>query len=146
MIHVIVAIDGAPCHLDIAEFEDLLLDAREDETSLFVTIGRDRMFFEIFIAGPLGGSLDYTDAQRADNIATQFAGHLVGPKDNMKLMRHCAMAAPCDDIQHELFWPSNHLPTFMVDSAPRLEPFAAVLAVYAAAAAVHWALFVITIL
>ena len=46
---VIVAVDGVACHLDIAEFEDLLLDALDDETSVFVTIGRDKMFFEIFL-------------------------------------------------------------------------------------------------
>ena len=57
---VIVAIDGVACHLDIAEFEDVLLDARDDETSVFVTIARDQMFFEIFMTGPLGVSLDYT--------------------------------------------------------------------------------------
>ena len=45
---VIVAIDGTACNSDIAEFEDLLLDARDDETPVFVTIGRDQMFFEIF--------------------------------------------------------------------------------------------------
>jgi len=77
---VIVAIDGAGCHLDIAEFEDVLLDARDDETSVFVTIGRDQMFFEIFMTGPLGISLDYTDAQRAADIAARFANHSVGPK------------------------------------------------------------------
>ena len=42
---VIVAVDGVPCHLDIVEFEDLLFDAFDDETSVFVTIGRDKMFF-----------------------------------------------------------------------------------------------------
>ena len=46
---VIVAVDGTVCNLDIAEFEDLLLDARDDETPLFVTIARDQMFFEIFV-------------------------------------------------------------------------------------------------
>ena len=66
---VIVAIDGAACNLDIAEFEDLLLDARDDETPVFVTIGRDQMFFEIFMSGPLGGSLDYIDAQHAADSA-----------------------------------------------------------------------------
>ena len=30
---VIVAIDGAACHLDITELEDLLVDARDDETA-----------------------------------------------------------------------------------------------------------------
>ena len=47
---VIVAIDGVACHIDITEFEDLLLDARDDETSVLVTIGRDQIFFEIFMA------------------------------------------------------------------------------------------------
>ena len=46
---VIAAVDGVPCNLDIAEFEDLLLDARDDEKELFVTISRDRIFFEIFL-------------------------------------------------------------------------------------------------
>ena len=48
---VIVAVDGTVCSLDIAEFEDLLLDARDDETPLFVTIARDQVFFEIFMFG-----------------------------------------------------------------------------------------------
>ena len=78
---VIVAVDGVACHLDIAEFEDLLLDARDDETSVFVTIGREKMFFEIFLTGPLGLTLDYTDAQRAADIAERFANHSVGSKE-----------------------------------------------------------------
>ena len=78
---VIVAVDGLACHLDITEFENLLLDALDDESSVFVTIGRDEMFFEIFLTGPLGLSLDYTDAQRAVTIAEQFANHSVGPKE-----------------------------------------------------------------
>ena len=86
---VIVAIDGVDCHLDIAEFEDLLLDARDDETSLFVTVGRDGMFFEIFMTGPLGISLDYTNAQRAADIAARFTNHSGWAKSNIKLMRHC---------------------------------------------------------
>lgn len=144
---VIVAIDGAPCHLDIAEFEDLLLDAREDETSLFVTIGRDRMFFEIFIAGPLGGSLDYTDAQRADNIATQFAGHLVGPVEQYETYE-----ALRDVHRHVTIYSTSYsglatiCPPLWLIQHRALEPLAAVLAVYAAAAAVHWALLAITVL
>ena len=78
---VIVAVDGVACHLDIAEFEDLLLDALDDETSVFVTIGRDKMFFEIFLTGPLGLTMDYTDAQRAADIAERFVNHSVGPKE-----------------------------------------------------------------
>ena len=72
---VIVAVDGTVCNIDIAEFEDLLLDARDDETPLFVTIARDQMFFEIFMSGPLGGDLDYTDAQGAADIAARFSNH-----------------------------------------------------------------------
>ena len=50
---VIAAIDGVPCHLDIIEFENMLLDARDDAKALFVTIARDQMFFEIFMDSPL---------------------------------------------------------------------------------------------
>ena len=56
----IKVVDGTVCNIDIAEF-DLLLDARDDETPLFVTIARDQMFFEIFMSVTLGGDLDYTD-------------------------------------------------------------------------------------
>ena len=143
---VIVAIDGAACHLDITELEDLLLDARDDENSVFVTIGRDKMFFEIFITGPLGVSLDYTDAQRAADIAARFVNHSVGPKEEYQtyealrdLRRHVTiystqysgLAAICPPL-----WLIQHR---------ALEPLAAVLAAYAAAAAVHWALFIVTV-
>ena len=87
---VIVAIDGTACNVDIAEFEDLLLDARDDEIPVFVTISRDQMFFEIFLSGPLDVSLDYTDAQHAADIAARFANHSVGQKNNIKLMRRYA--------------------------------------------------------
>ena len=40
---VIVAVDGMVSCRDIAEFENLLLDARDDETALFVTVARDQM-------------------------------------------------------------------------------------------------------
>ena len=78
---VITAIDGVPCHLDIIEFENMLLDARDDETALFVTIARDQMFFEIFIDGPLGVTFEYTVADRAADISKRFADYSVGPKE-----------------------------------------------------------------
>ena len=77
---VIVAVDGIVSCRDIAEFEELLLDARDDETALFVTVARDHMFFEIFMTGPLGMSLEYTDATRAADIEARFERHSVGPK------------------------------------------------------------------
>ena len=69
---VIMAIDGAPCHLDIAEFESFLFDAHDDETPVFVTVSREQMFFEIFLTEPLGASLDYTDAKLAADIAVEM--------------------------------------------------------------------------
>jgi hypothetical protein len=143
---VIVAIDGAACHLDIAEFEDLLLDARDDEISLFVTIGRDQMFFEIFIAGPLGISLDYTDAQRAADIASRFASHSVGPKEQYQTYE-----ALRDVRRHVTIYSTAYsglatiCPPLWLIQHRALEPLAAVIAAYAAAAAVHWGLFVITV-
>ena len=142
---VIVAIDGAACHLDTAEFENLLLDVRDDETSLFVTIGRDQMFFEIFIEGPLGVSLDYTDAKLAVDILARFANHSVGPKDQYQtyealrdLQRHVTIYST------EYSGLATICPPLWLIQNRALEPLAAVIAAYATAAAVHWAAFVIT--
>ena len=144
---VIVAIDGVACHVDIAEFEDLLLDARDDETSLFVTICRDQMFFEIFMAGPLGISLDYTDAKLATDIMARFANHSVGPKKQYQtyealrdLQRHVTIYST------EYSSLATICPPLWLIQHRALEPLAAVVAAYAAAAAVHWAVFLITVI
>jgi len=143
---VIVAVDGVACHLDIAEFEDLLLDALDDETSVFVTIGRDKMFFEIFLTGPLGLTLDYTDAQRAADIAERFADHSVGPKEQYQTYE-----ALRDVHRHVTIYSTDYsglatiCPPLWLIQHRALEPLAAVIAAYAAAAAVHWVLFFITV-
>ena len=143
---VIVAIDGTACHLDIAEFEYLLLDARDDETSLFVTIGRDQMFFEIFMAGPLDVSLDYTDAQHAADIAVRFKNHTVGLKEQYQTYE-----ALRDVHRHVTIYSTTYsglatiCPPLWLMQHRALEPLAAVIAAYAAAAAVHWALFALTV-
>ena len=90
---VIAAIDGVPCHLDIIEFENMLLDARDDETALFVTIARDQMFFEIFIDRPLGVTFEYTVAERAADISQRFADYAVGPRNNIRRLKRCATFA-----------------------------------------------------
>ena len=144
---IIAAIDGEACHLDIVEFEDLLLDARDDETPVFVTIGRDQMFFEIFVNGPLGISLDYTDAQRAKDIEARFDNHSVEPKEHYKTYE-----ALRDVHRHVSIYSTEYsglatlCPPLWLIQHRALEPLAAVIAAYAAAAAVHWALFVITVL
>jgi len=99
------------------------------------------------MSGPLGGSLDYIDAQRAADIAARFANHSVGPKAQYQtyealrnLQRHVTiystvysgLATICPPL-----WLMQHR---------ALEPLAAVIAAYAAAAAVHWSLFVITVI
>ena len=143
---VIVAIDGVACHLDIADFEYLLLDARDDETSVFVTIGRDQMFFEIFMTGPLGVSLDYTDAQLASDIAARFKNHSVGSKEQYQTYE-----ALRDVHRHVTVYSTTYsslatiCPPAWLLQHRALEPLAAVIAAYAAAAAVHWAVFVITV-
>ena len=144
---VIVAIDGAACHFDITELEDLLLDARDDETPIFVTIGRDQMFFEIFMTGPLGASLDYTDAQRATDIAARFKNHSVGSKEQYQTYE-----ALRDVHRHVTIYSTGYAslaticPPLWLIQHRALEPLAAVIAAYAAAAAVHWGVFVITVL
>ena len=143
---VVVAVDGVACHLDIAEFEDLLLDAHDEEAPVFVTIGRDQIFFEIFIAEPLGATLDYTDAQRASDIAVQFANHAVGPKEQYQTYE-----ALRDVRRHVTIYSTQYsglatiCPPLWLMQHRALEPLAAVIAAYAAAAAVHWAVCVLTI-
>ena len=143
---VIVAIDGVTCHLDIADFEYLLLDARDDETSVFVTIGRDQMFFEIFMTGPLGVSLDYTDAQLAADILVRFKNHSVESKEQYQTYE-----ALRDVHRHVTIYSTTYsglatiCPPLWLMQHRALEPLAAVIAAYAAAAAVHWALFVMTV-
>ena len=144
---VIVAVDGTVCNIDITEFEDLLLDARDDETPLFVTIARDQMFFEIFMSGPLGGDLDYTDSQSAADIAARFANHLVGPR-----AQYQTYEALRDVHRHVTIYSTEYsglatiCPPLWLIQHRALEPLVAVIAAYAAAAAVHWSLFVITVI
>ena len=143
---IIVAIDGNVCNVDVAEFENLLLDARDDEASLFVTIARDEMFFEIFVSGPLGVSLDYTDAQRAADIVARFANHSVGPREQYQTYE-----ALRDMRRHVTVYSTAYsglatiCPPLWLIQHRALEPLAAVVAAYAAAAAVHWSVFVLTV-
>ena len=144
---VIVAIDGVACHVDITEFEDLLLDALDDETSVLVTIGRDQIFFEIFMTEPLGVSLDYTDAQRAMDIAARFANHSVGSKEQYQTYE-----ALRDVQRHVTIYSTQYsglatiCPPLWLLQHRAFEPLAAVCGAYAAAAAVHWAALGITII
>ena len=142
---VIMAMDGTPCHLDIAEFESFLLDAHDDETPVFVTVSREQMFFEIFLTEPLGASLDYTDAKLAADIVARFANHSVGPKEQYQTYE-----ALRDVRRHVTIYSTEYsglatiCPPLWLIQHRALEPLAAVIAAYAAAA-VHWALFVITV-
>ena len=139
---VIAAIDGTVCNLDIADFENLLLDARDAETPLFVTIARDQMFFEIFMSDPLESGLDYTDAQSAADIAARFANHIVGSKAQYKTYE-----ALRDVHRHVTVYSTEYsglatiCPPLWLIQHRAFEPLAAVIATYAAAAAVHWSLF-----
>ena len=144
---VFVAIDGAPCHLDIIEFENTLLDVYDDEKALFVTIARDQMFFEIFIDGPLGVTFEYTVAERAANISQRFADYTVGPKEQYQTYE-----ALRDVHRHVTLYSTAYsglatiCPPLWLIQHRALEPLAAVVAAYAAAAAVHWVAFVLTVL
>ena len=144
---VIAAIDGVPCHLDIIEFENRLLDARDDETALFVTIARDQMFFEIFIDRPLGVTFEYTVAERAADISQRFADYAVGPKEQYQTFE-----ALRDVRRHVTLYSTAYsglatiCPPLWLIQHRALEPLAAVVAAYAAAAAVHWVAFVLTVL
>ena len=144
---VIAAVDGVPCNIDIVEFEDMLLDARDNETTIFATISRNQMFFEIFLDRPLGASLDYTDTQRASDISQRFSDYIVGPKEHYQTFE-----ALKDVRRHVTLYSTAYsglatiCPPLWLMQHRALEPLAAVVAAYAAAAAVHWLAFVLTIL
>ena len=143
---VIVAIDGLPCHLDIIEFENMLLDARDDATPLFVTIARDEMFFEIFMDRPLDVAFEYTFAERAADISQRFASYVVGPKEQYETYE-----ALRDVHRHVTIYSTAYsglatiCPPLWLIQNRALEPLAAVVTAYAAAAAVHWVAFVLTV-
>ena len=144
---VIAAIDGVLCYLDFVEFDNMLLDARDDETALFVTIARDQMFFEIFIDGPLGVTFEYTVAERAADISQRFADYAVGPKEQYQTFE-----ALRDVRRHVTLYSTAYsglatiCPPLWLIQHRALEPLVAVVAAYAAAAAVHWVAFVLTVL
>ena len=144
---VIAAIDGAPCHHDIIEFENMLLDARDDAKALFVTIARDQMFFEIFMDSPLDVTFEYTVAERAADISQRFVDYAVGPKEQYQTYE-----ALRDVRRHVTLYSTAYsglatiCPPLWLIQHRALEPLAAVVAAYAAAAAVHWVAFVLTVL
>ena len=144
---VIAAIDGVPCHLDIIEFENMLLDAHDDAKALFVTIARDQMFFEIFMDSPLDVTFEYTVAERAADISKRFVDYAVGPKEQYQTYE-----ALRDVRRHVTLYSTAYsglatiCPPLWLIQNRALEPLAAVVAAYAAAAAVHWVAFVLTLL
>ena len=99
------------------------------------------------MTGPLGVSLDYTNAQRAADIAARFTNHLVGPKEQYQTYE-----ALRDLHRHVTIYSTEYsglatiCPPLWLIQHRALEPLAAVIAAYAAAAAVHWSVFVITVM
>ncbi len=143
---IIAAIDGVFCGMDIPEFEGMLIDAFETKSPTFVTIARGLIFFDIFIDGPLGAKLDYTVAQRTSEISDSFANYNVGPKGQYKtyealrnVHRHVALY----DTSYSSI--ATICPPLWLMQHRAFEPLAAVIAVYAASAAVHWAAFALTL-
>ena len=144
---IIVAVDGDLFNSEITDFEEMLLDARDHETPLLVTIAREKMFFEIFIDNALDVTFGYTDASRASEVSSGFAGHQISPKGEYQTYE-----ALRDVHRHVTIYPTNYsslatiCPPLWLLQHRAIEPLAAVLAAYGAAAAVHWAAFVITVL
>ena len=94
----------------------------------------------------MGVSLEYTNAQRATDIAARFTNHLVGPKEQYKTYE-----ALRDLHRHVTIYSTEYsglatiCPPLWLIQHRALEPLAAVIAAYAAAAAVHWAVLVLTV-
>jgi len=143
---VIAAIDSIAFHGDILEFENMLIAARDSDTEIFVTIARDDICFEIFMGRPLGATFDYTDTFRANALSERLATYHIGPKAQYKtyeamrnVHRHVALHNTSYSGLATVF------PPLWLLQHRALEPLAAVVAAYAAAAAVHWAAFIVTV-
>ena len=92
-------------------------------------------------------TFEYTVAERAADISQRFADYAVGPKEQYQTFE-----ALRDVRRHVTLYSTAYsglatiCPPLWLIQHRALEPLAAVVAAYAAAAAVHWVAFVLTVL
>ncbi len=144
---IILANSGKIFGQDIDEFRELCDQAHDSEQELLLTICRGEVVFDLLVAEKLGVELDYCDAESSSAAASLFAKHHVGSKD-----QYCNYEALRDIHRHVVLYDTEYssaatiAPPIWLMQHRAWEPLVAVCAAYATSFAVHWAVFIITIL
>jgi hypothetical protein len=142
---IILANNGKIFGQDINEFRELCEQTDKGEQELLLTICRNEVVFDLLIAESLGVELDYCDAETSSAAASLFAKHHVGPKDhyrNYEALRDIQRHVVLYDTEYSSV--ATIAPPIWLMQHRAWEPLVAICAAYAAAFAVHWAVFIIT--
>ena len=144
---IIIAVDGELNSNDIKAFRALGDQAKLHEEKMLLTICRGEVVYDVFAEGRLGADLDYADAEESSAAAALFAKHHMGPKDHYQIYE-----ALRDVQRHVVLYDTGYSPIAAIAPPVWLlqhrawEPLAAVIAAYATALAVHWAVFAATVI
>ena len=142
---VIVAIDGKPFHEDIETFLDVLFE-NEDEAGLLLTVFREDTMFSVLTKGPIGAVLEYAKQEMADRARAAFENFVVEPKETIitfEVLRN--MERACRIIDTRLSPLAYLAPPIWVVQNRLWEVLIAMIMICAATIAVHWLLFVVSL-
>ena len=144
---IILANNGTVVSQDINEFVELCDKAQDSEQQLLLTVCRGEIVFDLLVGEKLGVEFDYCDPESSSAAALLFAKHHVGAKD-----LYCNYEALRDIHRHVVLYDTRYssvatiAPPIWLMQHRAWEPLVAVTAAYATAFAVHWAVFLITVL
>ncbi|MFL2845697.1 MAG: hypothetical protein ACJ0BO_05485 [Candidatus Puniceispirillaceae bacterium] len=144
---IILANNGKILEQDINAFTELCDQAQDNEQQLLLTICRGEVIFDLLVAERLGVELDFCDTESSSAAALLFAKHHVGAKDqyfNYEALRDIHRHVVLYDTRYSSV--ATIAPPIWLMQNRAWEPLVAVSAAYATSFAVHWSIFLITIL
>ena len=140
---IIVAIDGMPFHRDIESFLDIMFEC-DPENGLLLTIWRCGVLFNVIARGPLGCVLEHAKPDVSEKATEDFKKHTVVPLENYAtfevlrdIFRNCMV------LDTRLSPMAVIFPPLWVIQSRLWEVLVAVVLIYGATLAVHWALFIV---
>ncbi len=142
---VIVAIDSIEFNGDIQEFVDRLATEEADEWLL--TIYRDTIFFEIFVRGPIGGTLEFCSFEETEKIRNEFKQHKVYDRSSYKIYEILRdIHRKCDVIDTSYSFMAVLCPPIWLLQNRMWEPLVAIISVYLITFNVSLSLFILAII
>jgi hypothetical protein len=144
---IILANNGKIFDQDINVFRELCDQARDSEQQLLLTVCRGEVVFDLLVGESLAVEFDYCDAESSSAASSLFAKHHVGEKE-----QYCNYEALRDIHRHVVLYDTRYssvatiAPPIWLMQHRAWEPLVAVCAAYATSFAVHWAVFLITVL